>query len=93
MAWRDILVAWWYRHFGETHLARTVSQHYTIDGNRGAEVRVRKDGKYYYVPLEHVGGTDFKVIPSRIALYQSKEGAESAAVNSPWFLRGERPTL
>jgi hypothetical protein len=93
MSLRNKLIAWWYRHLGDSHLARTVSQIYTTDGERGAEVRVRKDGKYYYVPLENVGATDFKVIPSRIALYQSKEGAESAAVNSPWFLRGQRPRL
>jgi hypothetical protein len=71
-------------------VAKVLFQLYTKDATRGAEVRVRKDGKYYYVPLEHVDGTDFMIIPSRISLYRSEEEAESAAVNSPWFLRGER---
>jgi hypothetical protein len=84
-------MAWWDRFFNKTHVARTLFQLYTIDATRGAEVRLRSDGKYYYAPLEHVEGTEFRVIPSRISLYDSEQEAENAAVNSPWFLRGERP--
>ena len=84
-------MAWWDRFFGKSHVAEVLFQLYTEDAKRGAEVRLREDGKYYYVPLEHVEGTDFRVIPSRISHYGSEEEAEKAAVNSPWFLRGERP--
>lgn len=84
-------MAWWDRFFGKTHVATVISKLYTKDTTRGAEVRVQKDGKYYYVPLERVDGTDFRIIPSRISLYRSEEEAENAAVNSPWFSRGERP--
>jgi len=85
-------MAWWDRFFGKkAHLAQVLFQLYTKDGTRGAEVRARQDGKFYFVPLEHVGGTDWKVIPSQITTYASEQEAETAAVNSPWFLRGDRP--
>jgi len=85
-------MAWWDRLFGhKTHAAKVLFQLYTQDGTRGAEVRLQEDGKFYFVPLEHIGGTDWKVIPGRITVYRSEQEAESAAVNSPWFLRGERP--
>ena len=75
----------------ESHLAQALFQLYTGNGSRGAEVRRREDGRFYFVPLEHVGGTDWKMIPSQITIYASEQEAEVAAVNSPWFLRGERP--
>jgi len=85
-------MAWWDKFFGnKTHRAKVLFQLYTGDGTRGAEVRVRRDGKFYFVPLEHVGGTEWKTIPTQIAVYASEQEAEGAAVNSPWFLRGERP--
>jgi hypothetical protein len=84
-------MAWWDRFFGEKTDFKVLFQLYTKEATRGAEVRVRRDGKFYYVPLEHVDGTNFRPIADRVILYASAEEAEHAAVNSAWFSRGERP--
>jgi hypothetical protein len=48
-------MAWWDRFFGKTHLAKVLFQLYTKDATRGAEVRARDDGKYYFVPASDRG--------------------------------------
>ncbi len=64
---------------------------YTFDAKRGAEVRVRSDGQAYFVELEWVEGTTFKVREPKeeIGPYKTVEEAEIVAVNRPWFLKQE----
>jgi len=82
-------MAWWNRFFGRKTDYRVPFDLYTKKATRGAEVRVRRDGKVYYVALEHVEGTNFRPVGEPVGPYASEKEAEIAAVNSPWFLGGE----
>ena len=82
-------MAWWHSLFARKPDYQVPFQLYTKHGTRGAEVRVRRDGKAYYVALERVEGTNFRPIGEEIGPYNSPEAAEAAAVNSPWFLGGK----
>ena len=68
---------------------RVPFQLFTRNATRGAEVRVRQDGKAYYIALEHVEGAHWKPFGEEIGPYATEEEAENAAINSPWFKGGE----
>ena len=54
-------------------------------------MRVRRDGRAYFVEREWVEGTTFKDRGrgEEIGPYETPEAAEAAAVGRPWFSRGE----
>lgn len=82
-------MAWWHGLFSRKPDYSVPFQLYTKNATRGAEVRVRRDGKAYYVALEHVEGTTWKPLGEEIGPYASEDEAENAAVNSSWFLGGK----
>jgi hypothetical protein len=82
-------MTWWHRLFARKLEYTVAFQLYTEQATRGAEVRVRRNGKAYYVALEHVEGDKWKTLGEEVGPYDSPEAAEVAAVNSPWFLGGE----
>ena len=90
-------MAWWHRFSApkvaapSEHLAYSVAfSLYTANGSRGIEVRVRHDGRAYFVEMEHVEGTIWKERGrgDEIGPYESPEAAEAAAIVSPWFKGG-----
>ena len=82
-------MAWWQKLFAR-ELEYTVQfQLYTKKATRGAEVRLRSDGRAYYIALEHIEGTIWKPFGDEVGPYDSAGQAETAAVNSPWFQGGE----
>ena len=60
---------------------------YSADGKRCAEVRLRSDGKAYFVERERVAGDTYKDrgAGEEIGPYDTSELAEAAAVARPWF--------
>jgi hypothetical protein len=92
-------MAWWHRLFSQKAEVSSESPEYTVpfclysvDGKRCAEVRVRRDGRAYFVEREWVEGTTFKDRGrgEEIGPYETPEAAEAAAVaGSSWFSSGE----
>jgi hypothetical protein len=91
-------MAWWHRLFSpkagapsEGSEYKVASSLYSVDGTRGAEVRVRRNGRTYFVEREWVEGTTFKDRGrgEEIGPYETPEAAEAAAVARPWFSGGD----
>jgi hypothetical protein len=82
-------MAWWRNLFARKSDYRVEFQLFTKEATRGAEVRIRRDEKAYYIALEHIEGTVWNPFGEEIGPYGSPEEAEIAAVNSPWFLEAE----
>jgi hypothetical protein len=61
---------------------------YSKDGHKEIEVRVRRDGRAYFVEREWIEGTTFKDrgFGEEIGPFETPEAAEAAAVVRPWFL-------
>jgi hypothetical protein len=87
-------MAWWHRFFAPSDgdpskntEYRVVCNLYNSEGKRGAEVRVRRDGRAYFVEQEWVEGTTFtdRGRGEEIGPFESPEAAERAAVGRPWF--------
>ena len=78
-------MAWWRNLFARAPDYRVAFQLYTNEATRGAEVRVRRDGKAYYIALEHVEGTTWRPSGEEVGPFETPEQAENAAVNSRWF--------
>jgi hypothetical protein len=87
-------MAWWRRIFPRTRWwwPREVAYEvpfrlYTVDGKRGVEVRLRRNGFVYFVEQEWVEGTTFRDRPEsqEHGPYETLEAAEAAAVSRSWF--------
>ena len=87
-------MAWWHRFFaakaGDPPLDtdyQVAFRLYNRDATRGAEVRVLRDGRAYFIEQEHVEGTIFKYREGCEAMgpYDTPEEAELAAIRRPWF--------
>jgi hypothetical protein len=88
-------MAWWHRLFSRKadSLHRSLGYEvpfrlYSKDGAKEVEVRVRRDGRAYFVEREWVEGTTFqdRGFGEEIGPYETPEAAEAAAAVRPWFL-------
>ena len=91
-------MAWWRRLFSRKIGATSYPEYevafslYSADGKRSAEVRIRRDGKAYFVDRVWVEGTTFRDLSpgEEIGPYETPEAAEAAAVSRPWFSAGKK---
>jgi hypothetical protein len=88
-------MAWWHRLFSRKAGVATQNPAYEVpfrlyskDGAKEVEVRVRRDGRAYFVEREWVEGTTFRDrgFGEEIGPYETPEAAEAAAAVRPWFL-------
>ena len=88
-------MAWWHQFFrtkvagpSERPAYQVAFCLYSKDGKREVEVRVRRDGRAYFVDREWVEGTTFKDREGgeESGPYETAEVAEAAAVVRPWFI-------
>jgi hypothetical protein len=90
-------MAWWDVFFRARKRApsayRVAFNLYSRDGKRGAEVRERRDGSWYFVDQEWVQGTTFKyrAMAEEIGPFESSSAAEAAVVVRHWFNYGDDP--
>lgn len=82
-------MAWWHSFFARKPDYLVPFELYTKKASRGVQVRVRRNGKAYYIALEHIEGTVWRPLGEEIGPYDSPEEAEAAAIKSSWFLGGE----
>jgi hypothetical protein len=86
-------MAWWDKFFQTRRQAPSTYgaafNLYCRDGKRGAEVRERRDGSWWFIDQEWVEGTTFKYRGVEIGPFETSDAAEAAATTRDWFNYGD----